>query len=75
MTKGLQSSLQLKGIATATVDLAVTRAMAAGCEWLHVDFERAPATPALIPDVPFRGGQPLQAGRQSLAHSPNDASS
>ncbi|HUQ40230.1 MAG TPA: GNAT family N-acetyltransferase [Acidimicrobiales bacterium] len=30
---------QHEGIATAVVTLAVQEAKAAGCEWLHVDFE------------------------------------
>lgn len=34
-----RGSYQRRGIATAVVDLAAARARAAGCEWLHVDFE------------------------------------
>ena len=30
---------QRRGIATGLVALAVREARAAGCEWLHVDFE------------------------------------
>lgn len=34
-----RGSHQRRGIATAVVRLAVARTRAAGCEWLHVDFE------------------------------------
>ncbi|MEV8319932.1 GNAT family N-acetyltransferase [Streptomyces sp. NPDC059900] len=34
-----RGSYQRRGIATAVVRLAAARARAAGCEWLHVDFE------------------------------------
>jgi ribosomal protein S18 acetylase RimI-like enzyme len=33
------SSAGRSGIGTRLVDAAVARARAAGCEWLHVDFE------------------------------------
>ncbi|HUD68927.1 MAG TPA: GNAT family N-acetyltransferase [Acidimicrobiales bacterium] len=39
-----RSDHQHKGIATSVVALAASHAKAAGCEWLHVDFE-----PALAP--------------------------
>ena len=32
-------SARRRGIGTRLVDLAVAQARAAGCEWLHVDFE------------------------------------
>jgi ribosomal protein S18 acetylase RimI-like enzyme len=34
-----RGSYQHRGIGTAVVRLAVEHARAAGCEWLHVDFE------------------------------------
>lgn len=34
-----RGAYQRRGIATAVVRLATERARAAGCEWLHVDFE------------------------------------
>jgi ribosomal protein S18 acetylase RimI-like enzyme len=34
-----RGSLQRQGIATRVVALAVEHARAAGCEWLHVDFD------------------------------------
>ncbi|MFE0103446.1 GNAT family N-acetyltransferase [Streptomyces sp. NPDC059009] len=36
-----RGAYQRRGIATAVVRLAADRARAAGCEWLHVDFQPA----------------------------------
>jgi ribosomal protein S18 acetylase RimI-like enzyme len=35
----VRAEYQRRGIATEVVRLAASRAQAAGCEWLHVDFE------------------------------------
>jgi len=55
---------QRRGIATALVRLAVARSKAAGCEWLHVDFE-APLAPFYLHACGFR---PTPAG---LIHLPS----
>ena len=55
---------QRKGIGTRTVHLAAQHAKAAGCEWLHVDFE-ADLTPFYVGACGFR---PTDAG---LIHLPS----
>jgi len=57
---------QRKGIATAVVGLAASHARAAGCSWLHVDFE--PALAAFYLDA--CGFRPTDAG---LLHLPSMA--
>ncbi|MGH4031188.1 GNAT family N-acetyltransferase [Actinomycetota bacterium Odt1-20B] len=58
-----RGSYQRRGIATAVVRLAAERARAAGCEWLHVDFQ--PALRAFYFDA--CGFRPTDAG---LIHLP-----
>nr|WP_132879097.1 GNAT family N-acetyltransferase [Tamaricihabitans halophyticus] len=53
-----RGSHQRRGIATTVVGLAVARARAAGCAWLHVDF--APELGAFYFDA--CGFQPTDAG-------------
>ena len=52
---------QRRGIGTAVVRLAAQHARAAGCEWLHVDFE-----PALRPFYESCGFWPTDAGLMLL---------
>jgi hypothetical protein len=61
-----RGSHQRQGIATEVVRQAVAHAAAAGCEWLHVDFESA-LTPF---DVDACGFRPTGAG---LVHLPSIA--
>ena len=35
----VMSNIRRQGVGTKLVDVAVTEARAAGCEWLHVDFD------------------------------------
>ena len=59
-----RGSYQHRGIGTAVVRLAATRAREAGCEWLHVDFE-----PELRPFYfDACGFRPTEAG---LIHLPS----
>ncbi|MCQ4211235.1 GNAT family N-acetyltransferase [Streptomyces longispororuber] len=53
-----RGSHQRRGIATEVVRLAADRARAAGCEWLHVDFE--PRLRAFYVDA--CGFRPTEAG-------------
>ncbi|MCO1582571.1 GNAT family N-acetyltransferase [Crossiella sp. SN42] len=57
---------QHHGIGTAVVRLAVERARAAGCEWLHVDFE--PGLRRFYLDA--CGFRPTEAGLIRLAEGP-----
>ncbi|HEX2315607.1 MAG TPA: GNAT family N-acetyltransferase [Thermomonospora sp.] len=62
-----RGSRQHRGIGTAVVRLAVAHARAAGCEWLHVDFD-----PALRPFyIDACGFRPTDAG---LIHLPSTSS-
>ncbi len=58
-----RGSQRHRGIGTAVVRLAVARARAAGCEWLHVDFE--PELRAFYLDA--GGFRPTDAGLIHLA--------
>jgi ribosomal protein S18 acetylase RimI-like enzyme len=54
----VRSEFQRRGIATELVRIAVARSRAAGCEWLHVDFE-ARLAPFYLAACGFR---PTSAG-------------
>jgi predicted N-acetyltransferase YhbS len=60
----VRADLQHRGIGTALVRVATAQARAAGCEWLHVDYE-ARLEPFYVDACGFR---PTDAG---LIHLPS----
>jgi GNAT superfamily N-acetyltransferase len=54
----VRGRIQRRGIGTALVEVAITNSLAAGCEWLHVDWEEQ-LTPFYVGACGFR---PTAAG-------------